>query len=138
MYKIFTAFFAMIVVGIAFATPPDRQPPTPKAIPDIAGKCAWGEIYQWGRSISIEGDAEWTAEGEIRQDGTIRILWRWLDDARAPDAEGFPGVYRLNADGSITGDWGLLEDISEDGQGNLHGLTRTEILREVHPAPPIN
>lgn len=46
-----------------------------KALPDLAWTCQFGTISQYGKTLEITGDASWTASGEIREDGKVRLVW---------------------------------------------------------------
>ena len=118
---------AIALLAIAKPERPDPSPKRSQPIPQIAGPSRWGDISQDGKGkITIDGHERWYVErGEVRPDGTIIVIWIQRSDG-APA----PGVYKLSADGSITGRWGWGTDAKERKDGTFDGLTSPDTLRE--------
>lgn len=116
------------LAGLTFATPDRKEPPPPKKAPApppfIGGPCNWGAILQEGRKIEIRGHCHWEADGRIRADGKLAVYW-----TRASDGAICPALYVLNADGSITGHWGVGTEAEFDDDGNLVGRVNGETVR---------
>lgn len=134
--KLVLAAVVLLVASIVVYAKPERKAPAPKKqgaapVPAIAGETIWGFMGQDGRNIEIGGNERWIATGRIREDGTLYVEWYHV-----PDAKTAPGVYRLNADGSIVGEWGWQGDVSIGSDGVLKGKTMPDTLR-VKPAGPI-
>jgi hypothetical protein len=115
-------FFAVVVTIAAHAlyglTPDRKDPPPPKKTPApppfIGGACNWGTLLQDGRKVTITGHGHWEAVGKIRADNRLEVLWTRLSDGAL-----CPGLYRINADGSIKGRWGegtVGAKIGDDGE----------------------
>lgn len=131
---------ALLVVAFALVTfscmsaefPPDRpsiEPKKPPAIPQIAGPSQWGDITQVGRSITITGHEHWRVDkGEIKNDGTLQVIWILNADGKAA-----PGLYKIKANGHISGLWAWGTEVTEDEDGNLLGLHVPDVLRRVIP-----
>lgn len=99
-------------------------PGLPKAHPDINGPCAYGVIEQRANRVTIRGHDTWTATGERREDGSIRLQWLNLHDGRTAT-----GVYFRRLGGQIDGVWGWSADVTDDECGGLFGPTQSEVIK---------
>lgn len=80
--------------------------------PTLTGRCAFGDVTQTGRAVTITG-GPWTATGELRRDGTLQLFW--LFQGRQAVA-----IYRPTAT-TFEGVWGWAEDCEIDDRGNIVG-----------------
>lgn len=126
-----SAFMLAVVYGaLAGLTPDRKEPAPPKKMPPpppyVGGPCNWGTILQDGRKIEIRGHSHWEAVGRIRLDGKLEVLWTRLHDGAL-----CPGLYKLNADGSIKGRWAEGSTGAKIGDdGELDGpVTYDETVR---------
>lgn len=121
-----TLLFILVWSLLAFTifAKPDR--PTPKKdapIPNLAGPSNWGQISQDGRKITVTGHERWTAEGEIRKDGTVYLLWTQVSDGKRA-----PGLYQVKDEG-IFGLWNWGEYVEVLPSGEMKGLELSDTLR---------
>lgn len=92
--------------------PPSAKQPTPKVVPVIAGESAWGSIAQIGRKVHVSGHPMWEADGVIRKDGKLYVVWTLLSDGRQA-----PGLYTIQDDGEIKGSWTWeAEEVETEGE----------------------
>lgn len=109
----------------------DRDQPM---LPDLAGESNWGMVTQEGRKLEINGHKEWTATGEIRDDGTVLLEWIKVKDGRY-----CPGVYKVEGR-DLQGMWGYQGEIHFDEAGAIQGVLykdRTYKVKQGQPPLPV-
>ena len=109
----------------------------PKKKPDVPvlvqGQTNWGKLHQQGRNFKLTGHREWEAVGVIREDGRIFILWTLL-----ADGEPCPGMYRANADGTLTGEWAYGYEVKTCPKtGTMTGPFRSDRIYAVEVQPDL-
>ena len=87
-------------------------------IPNIAGQWSSYTITQVGRSVVIESD-NWCASGWVQMDNSI-ILW-WVSG----NGNFALGLYKLNSEGILHGEWGYVTD----GVSVEDGVIRGKVIR---------
>jgi hypothetical protein len=88
---------------------------TGDALPYVSGECPWGIVSQGGRKIIITGGSSWTASGMVRDDSKVELTWTILSSGKEA-----MGVYSFK-NGILSGQWGWMEDVDLDRDGNLSG-----------------
>ena len=81
----------------------------------IEGPSNWGEVKQDGKKVQLEGHPCWIANGEIRKDGKLFLLWVELATGRTA-----PSVYTISKAG-IVGEWGWGTECEVLENGTLVG-----------------
>jgi hypothetical protein len=137
--SIIAAMFAALVVTFAIAKPippaPKVQAPEVKKLPDLEklNPTNWGVIEQAGRNFTITGHSIWEAQGRIRDDGSVFVLWNLL-----ATGEPCPGEYEIAIeDGKvfIKGDWGYSHE-GEVKDGKTVNLPRPDRIYHLPPPEP--
>jgi len=115
-----------------FAAAPIReslapQQNAPPQVPNIAGDTRHGKLMQSGRQLRLDGEL-WDAIGEIREDGSVFLLWTCKSNDRVAVS-----VYRI-VPGIIEGEWGWAEDSYIKADGSLGGTNRNhDVMRAPFP-----
>lgn len=105
------------------------------------GETSWGTMTRNGLFLDWTGHPEWTGAGEILPEhGVVRIIWTFL-----ATGEPCPGVYRLDRNGLLVGQWGTLEMSRIEPNWTLSGqvyddvandrLDPTDVMND--PPPPV-
>ncbi len=117
-----TAFTCLAVTALAtigfIAAKPDKTPPKSVPVPDLShlGETNWGEFKQDGRKLTLRGNSHWEADGEIRKDGKVWLVWTLLSDGKRA-----PGLYDVK-DKTLVGLWAYGEDVTIEDDGTVTGL----------------
>jgi hypothetical protein len=140
MYRIMlAAFIAALVVTFAAAKPippvPKQPAPEVKKLPDLEklNPTNWGIIRQAGRNFTLTEHPVWEAQGVIREDGSISLLWTML-----ATGEPCPGEYEIADDDGkpfLQGVWGYSNE-GEVKDGKTVGLPRPDRVYRVPPVEP--
>jgi len=128
------AFTSLAIIATMGAVP-DRPSPPPSTKPVLTDmESNWGKVKVTGKQISITGHPVWFAEGHIRDDGTVLLIWT----LRATD-EPCPGVYRIVPNGAkpkLEGEWGRSGTVTIEKDGSLSGATQSDRVFEIVPVEP--
>ncbi len=124
-----------LILGAALASQgatPDRpkgKVPPKKVEPVLTFTTQYGEMIQVGQALIIEGP-HWTARGNIRDDGSIYLLWTERNTGRLA-----PSVYHLRGNQPV-GLWGYAPEAFLRDDGTMAGECREDRLIRVVPAVP--
>jgi len=113
-----------LVLLLAPVVPAERKEGQ-QPVPDLVATTQFGSMTQSGKVLTIQG-TYWSATGEIREDGTIYLLWITRGGRIAP------GVYRQDGD-TLVGNWGWVDDVEIALDGELIGQTCRETLYLTRP-----
>lgn len=108
------------ILNLLLCLPILPQGMTPNA-PDVQWETNHGTVVRKGKWLTIQ-NGSWTGTGEIRDDGTLLVLWR-----SSYHAFGF-GHYRHEGDDYV-GSWGYLEHVEFDENDNLIAHIEDKIVR---------
>jgi hypothetical protein len=118
--------FALSVAVIADAKPERPVPPkkaSKQQYPDLNYTSNWGimKIDRDNGEIIIFDHPVWDAEAAFVTPTKVYVLWTLKHNGRLA-----PGVYVLQTDGTLVGDWGYDEDVEVDTKawtikGNIQG-----------------
>ncbi len=107
------AILAAAILSATISKPtPKNLPPSP--IPQLTGECQFGKVENFGRDVTITGGGSWSAKGEIRRDGILRLTWT------GPGGRLARGLYNIGPD-SFDGIWAWEDESKADGDGNIFG-----------------
>jgi hypothetical protein len=127
--------FACLLIGAALTAiakadlVPDKEPPPKKVeTPPLTYETQWGAMAQRGKTVSIDGPV-WMARGEVRDDGSVFLLWTELSSGRVA-----PSVYNLRS-GQLAGDWGFAPEAFVNADGSMGGALRQDRIIKIHPPP---
>ena len=99
--------------------------------PDLLALCPtqYGKVLYNRETgeLALVGHAGWEANGRVRKDGKIFLLW-----TSKSNGEPAPGIYEL-IDGNLVGRWGWGHSAFVDTDGELKGSTSPETLYKVEP-----
>lgn len=126
----FTLLAALLISVAAFAKPDIPAPPTKKTTLNLSADTNWGKLTHAGNVISIKGHPQWDAEGYVRADGSVYLLWT-LKSTNAPA----PAVYKI-VDRELRGSWGYSHEVRVEPDGSLSGETRPDRVTPVEPEVP--
>jgi len=117
----------LILVPVPRPEPDDKQ--TPIKPPELPAKSNWGDITVIGKEITIDGHADWVAEGRLHKDGWLILEWTYRWDGR----KGI-GVHRYDAKTKEwPGVWGWRGECQLNERRELEGATSGDILRKAEP-----
>ncbi len=130
--------FQVLLIAILCMAPVFAKPTKPapkqdvqKVAPKIKleGATNWGNFQALGdKQFTLDDHPSWFGVGQIRPDGKVTVIWT----LRATEQVG-PGVYTIQADGTLKGIWGWAHDTKLEENGELTGNVRED---SVHPVEP--
>lgn len=103
-----------VMINAKPTKPPVPAEPKAKKIFIRKGETNWGFLTHDNKNLHFRGHMQWNGEGVVRGDGRIFILWTEL-----PSLKPAPGVYSIQPDGTLIGQWGYANDVDIDDKGNI-------------------
>lgn len=104
--------------------PRQREVITLATLPQM-GFTNYGMFIQVGKHVHLTG-THWIANGEIRKDGTLLLLW---SSCGGKGKVVYVGVYEL-VDGDLRGFYGQPDSVSVERDGTLSGNVAADIIRK--------
>ena len=129
--------FVLCLAITAKPIPPTKQTTEPaKKTPAErlpTGRTCWGVLNRINGDFTLTGDEEWEGIGEmvIRKDGSVYFLIIWTLTASGHTG---PGIYEFDAEGILTGRWGMTGSCQIEGD-RLTGITYPDQIYLVEKTP---
>lgn len=111
---------ALLLIAVSSFAKPIREVEKPVFdLQAMLGESNWGTVSydRSSKTISIKGHETWDAEGVVRADGSIFLLW-----TLKATGEPAPGLYHIK-DLKLDGHWNYASKVITDENGEMQGLT---------------